>query len=400
MAHVRLIASLVAGLWVQAAACAQTSVTLRSSARVAAGAPITIGDVASVQGVDAERLAGLPIAPSAQALADRAADAWITIDIDTVRTAIEQGPDPINWGQLTLSGSRCAVRVGSAARAVPAPAGSTDRAEPRVFAANDESIRSLIVQRLADLYGVSVDHLRLTFSSGRDDSLFLDSVIDPADRVQVDPGASGASGRVPIRVSIYRGQKLVRAHDLSVQAQLQRRVAVATRSIERDEPLEPAAFTVEERWISPSAAQGLNAEGATGTIVRRRIAAGAVITPADVQAPVVVRRGDEVWVHVLSHGIVIKAKARSLGQARDGGMVKLQVDGSKKTFDARMSGRGIAVMTLDGPIEPQESESVQSDSAIDAGVDAPGLLAINATPSPARSPSSHAKIAARQESPR
>lgn len=397
MAYARLIASLVAGLWAQGLACAQTSITLRGSARVAAGAPITIGDVARVQGDEAERIAGLLVASSAQALSDQAADAWITIDVDAVRTALEQAADPVNWGQLTLSGSRCAVRVGQRVRAVSEPA--PQRAEPRVFAADDQSIRSLIVQRLADLYGVPVDDLRLTFSDARGESATLDAVIDGADRVQVDPGASGASGRVPIRISIYRGQKLVRSHDLSVQAQVQRRVTIATRGIERDEPLDASAFTIEERWISPSAAQGLDAAGAVGTIVRRRIALGAMITPADVQAPIVVRRGDEVWVHVLSRGMVIKAKARALGQARDGEMVKLQVDGSKKAFDARMSGRGIAVMTMDGPVEPDEGVAAQAAFSSDFETGAASLALADPVP-PIRSAPRVTKSALRKESHR
>ncbi len=73
---------------------------------------------------------------------------------------------------------------------------------------------------------------------------------------------------------------------------------------------------------------------------------GKPFTSADVQSPTIVSRGETVWVDVATGSLLVKAKAKSLGTARDGQLVQLQIEGSKKPITARMAGRGRAVMEL------------------------------------------------------
>ncbi len=81
---------------------------------------------------------------------------------------------------------------------------------------------------------------------------------------------------------------------------------------------------------------------------RRNIAAGSVVRVDSLEPPIACERGDLVKVHCVSGGIVVKAWARAQGQARDGEMVELLMTGSKKSFQARMTGLGVAVMNLAG----------------------------------------------------
>jgi flagella basal body P-ring formation protein FlgA len=69
----------------------------------------------------------------------------------------------------------------------------------------------------------------------------------------------------------------------------------------------------------------------------------------------VVRRGELVTVHCVSGGIVVKAKARARAEARQDEVIELQMDGSKKTFRARIVGPGRAVVNLDQQFDAQAS---------------------------------------------
>ena len=87
---------------------------------------------------------------------------------------------------------------------------------------------------------------------------------------------------------------------------------------------------------------------AIGQIAARMINAGATLVAADVTTPVVCKRGEIVWVHVLSGLVTMRAKCRAQGQAKDGELVQLKMDGSDQVFTARMSGPGRAVLIADG----------------------------------------------------
>ncbi|VAX36374.1 hypothetical protein MNBD_PLANCTO03-1779, partial [hydrothermal vent metagenome] len=78
-----------------------------------------------------------------------------------------------------------------------------------------------------------------------------------------------------------------------------------------------------------------------------KIPAGTMIRAEALEPPVAAERGDLVKVHCISGGIVVKAWARAQARAFEGEFVELRMTGSDKTFQARMTGRGAAVMSLD-----------------------------------------------------
>lgn len=96
-------------------------------------------------------------------------------------------------------------------------------------------------------------------------------------------------------------------------------------------------------------------------VLRRRIDQGKPIFLADIaqahtssgrssaanlRAPMIIKRGDDVTLCCLAGAVELKSKAKALSSARDGEVVQLQVEGSKKTISARVSGPGYAVMSL------------------------------------------------------
>ena len=95
-------------------------------------------------------------------------------------------------------------------------------------------------------------------------------------------------------------------------------------------------------------------EEATGSVVRRRLAAGTMLRVNELESPVLIERGDLITIHCISGGIVVKTKARARTAGRDGEMIELMMDGSRKSFRARVVGPGRAVMNLDAVDQTEE----------------------------------------------
>ncbi len=341
---IKLIAAVAALLAIQALALGQTSVTLRPAASVDLREAVRLGDIAVVSGADAERVkAAVVVAKPAKNPPER-----LTVDMGQVQQALEAAK--INLGRVTLSGVQCSVRSGGA-ELQPARSGEDARERPAadmVDVRGSATVRKLIALRLAGLYAVATDDLRLKFVGvSSEDSTLLDSSAEPPRRVEVQPGASGSAGRVGVRVDIYQGDRLTLSRTISVEALVRREGCIASGPIERDQVVTGVDVVSESRWMSPSAEPPITVEQALGLSAKRRIEAGRGLVADDVRPPMAVGRGDEVTVHTLSGGVVLKSRARALAAARDGEMVELRRDGSKKSFFARMSGRGVAVVNLD-----------------------------------------------------
>src|SRR5947207_887380 len=73
------------------------TVALRSFARVAPGAAVTVGDVAELSGAEAEGLRGLVVQEGGQA------GATVMVDLARVREVLK-GQAKLNMGRLTVSG--------------------------------------------------------------------------------------------------------------------------------------------------------------------------------------------------------------------------------------------------------------------------------------------------------
>lgn len=343
------LAILLALAFSAAAASGQTSIALRPFATIEPGRAVRLNEVATVAGPDADRLGEavvleLPAGTSGSG-------ARQTIDLATVRAVLDRAK--VNWGRVALSGSRCTLNR-SAEEAAPEPPAATHRATVAFEQADTippGTFKAVIASRLADLYSVAPDSLRLAFRSADDDRVFLAGAVPAGQRVEVAPGASSASGRLSVRVDVYKASSLVWSRTITVDALVRRVAALTSSPVDRGTALDAGAFTTEERWLSPSADVPLRQEDLVGQTVRKRLEPGKPISRDDVRPPVVVSRGDVVWVHVLSGTVSMKAKARALDSAVDGDDVPLQLDGSKKVFKARMSGRGTAVLECTGGAE-------------------------------------------------
>jgi flagella basal body P-ring formation protein FlgA len=321
-----------------ALAQAQTAIELRTSASVKAGASVTLADIADVRGDDAESLLATVIVAAPD-------QRFVEIPVADVRAALEKAG--VKWGRTVLRGSVCTLGVkGLEARAGAVRDQSTGRPAPTtVKLGGPETIRTQVARALARMYSVEAGDVRILFEE-RDEELLRTPTAGK--RVDIQPTSSPATAQVGLRIYVFNADRLVTQRTISADVLVRRTVVTASASIARQQAIGPDDYSVGEQWLSPSATVPCTPDEVDGRVARARINPGQVITRSSVEAPVVVNKGDIVEVHCLAGGVHIKAtRARALEQGRDGEIVPFRLEGSKKTFSARMSGRGNAVLVVE-----------------------------------------------------
>ena len=375
-----------------------TVIVMRASVSVPGDAPVLLRDVAQLTGPAAAQLGTLVVLHASEAPSGTAGA--IVIRRDKVRSLLEAAG--ANLGTTLVRGRTTSVLIEAASddapeetlqpaptpattpAPTPAPAAAlTPDAPTTSMLANSELIspaptaveatstppsssttnapaqpssdpltlpgtmRALISQQIARELSLPEQEVQVRFeASSTRDAPWLDRPT-PADwRARITISGFGVNGRTPVRVEAFAGDRV--ALDASVQAvtRVRTRVPVAAVALSRDAPIDAASVRLDERWQPAGQAEPTRLDQLIGTTARRRIEPGRPITAGDVTTPIVIRRGEEVWVECISGPLVVRAKARATENARDGELVRLSIDNSKRTLTARMNGRGRAVMTL------------------------------------------------------
>lgn len=346
----RLLFTAVAALLALAApaqlAHGQTTISLRTAAQLPdPSQPLTLADVADISGDDAAKWAALVLAP-------RAAD-QPSITISTVRAALNTAG--ANFGRITLRGSVCGIALPQpASHPVPAAPAKPARQGPLyavIDVSGQQTAAKAIARRLAAHYGVAPEDLQLAFDPA--DLVALGVNVPDRHVIEVKPAASPTSSRIPIRATIYSGDRVVAEHRATADVLLKRDVFIANRDIDRRETITDSDIRPERRWLAPGAARSSSPprESIVNATARARIKEGDLIASSDVEAPLVIRRGDVVYVHCLSGSIAVQARARALAAGREGELIAFRMEGADESFTARIAGPGRAVMVagIDSP---------------------------------------------------
>lgn len=318
---------------VPAAAWGQSSIELRSSARMTPGTPVTLAQIATLKGGDAIALAGIVIVPAGQGPSSKSASP-ITLTVDHVRSAID-GEQRVNWGRVTLRGSRCVVLPAESQAAAPPPA----RAEPeRSTSVEPGTVRAAAIRRLEQLTATPADRLRATFDAK--DATLLD--MSTAGRT-IEINATATSDRLPLAIRVYERDRTVAEATIRVNVEVEREVVRTSRALRRGETIDADDVTQEAAW-TPLTTRPAEAGRVVGSVTKDRIDEGHVLTDDDLAAALAVQRGELVSVRVVSGSVVVQTKARAMASARDGEFVRLRALDSPREFTARMDGRGRAVI--------------------------------------------------------
>ncbi|MBI1191378.1 MAG: flagellar basal body P-ring formation protein FlgA [Tepidisphaera sp.] len=304
-------------------------VSLKARVTVDASRPLTLGDVAEISGVEASKAAGVIVTP------DKIYDG-LRLDMPAIRRALELDKK-INLGRVRLTGAACVVHIG-AGQPAAGTAVSQSQVPEVVAPPGAETVRDRIGAHLANLFGIDSDDLRLTFDDS--DAGILNR---PTGGLTVGIQPQGSGDRLPLTVRMYDGERLVVSGSLRVGVEIRRRVLVASRSIARGEVVSEATATTDSQWLGASAAPA-DPEESMGQVVRAPVRAGEVINARDVEAPVVIRKGDLVAVDCICGGVVVRASLRAIEDGREGDVIQLRQLTGKTIIRARVTRAGEAVI--------------------------------------------------------
>lgn len=334
-----------------APAAGQSSIELRAAARVAEGAAVTLADVARLDGAEAAALGTVVLVDPK----DRSAAG--SVSLADVRRVLE-GRSGVNWGRIALRGSTCSILPVEAAP-VMTPAASRPAPAAKTPVAAD-SVRAAALARIAQLLRASPEDVKVEFDTGDDGILDLSAA---GRTLEVRP--AGSSDRMPLAITLFEGDRVVASKTIRVKLQVRRDVVVAIGDKRRGETIEPGDVTVESRWLTEtSLPPGL--EQVIGTAAQGRLQAGQVVLAEHVAPAVAANKGEVVAVRCVSGTLVVSTRGRALSSAKDGEVVQLQALDSKRTFFARMNGRGRAILTA-GPAPEPAGRRELSDSLPVAG---------------------------------
>jgi flagella basal body P-ring formation protein FlgA len=329
-AMARSCTAIICMFWA-AAAAAQSIIELRPAARIATDAPVVLSDVALLHGSDAIALGGVVIREQPRG--------GETITVDELRRIIE-ARQRVNWARISLRGSTCVLSAGMAPRAslAAAPIQTVAAAPPDPAG----TVRGIVAGRIAGLAQVAPLDLRLAFASEDDAILNM-----PAAGRTIEVTPTGLSDRLPLSVRIFEGERIVMHRTIRVGVEVRREVVIAATGRRRGETIAEEDVTIGVQWLGLAARPG-RPDQVVGSSPKMRVTPGQVIMSEDVSPPVVVNKGEQVTVYCVRGTVMLTLRARAMGAGRDGELVQLQTLDGQRTFQARMDGRGRAVINTGG----------------------------------------------------
>lgn len=318
-------------------------VTMRSTARVVEGSPVTLGDIAGVEGEGAERLRAVVVIDRADGK-----EGWVEVEGERVRSLLRaQG---VREGLLEVSGGSCAVLAMRAAPSLEHPGALTPVVAREAEGDHRGTIRERVEVAIAGALGVAGGDLRLRFD-GRDGEVLREMVGDRA----LVARATGLGDRVPVSLTVYDGDRVVESRTIRVGVEVRREVLVAARDLSRGEALEGQSVLIERRWLAPTV-RPAGVRGDPDRVCTRSVRAGRVIEEHEVTMPIVVRRGDLVSIHCVSGSLVVEMqRMRARGDARVGETIEFEA-GDRSRVLARVDAPGRAVIMAGHGAGPEQGE--------------------------------------------
>ncbi len=131
-----------------------------------------------------------------------------------------------------------------------------------------------------------------------------------------------------------------------VKLRRSQQVLVLARGVAAGEALAPEALVVETRDASRIAGAALaDPAQAVGRVARRVLPAGTVLSAADLTAPRLVRRGDQVALVSRRGGVEVRVAGRALGDAGENERVAVENLSSRRVLQGRVGPGGDVLVT-------------------------------------------------------
>jgi flagella basal body P-ring formation protein FlgA len=165
----------------------------------------------------------------------------------------------------------------------------------------------------------------------------------------------------PLETSLAPGAKLLGKTTVAVQCSgpkpwkifvpaslvLYEKVLATSRTIVRGQSLGAGDLTmVNQRVNSASRSYFSNVEQAVGFVAKRSIAAGKVLTAQMLQAPRLVRRGQEVILLATTPLLEVRMKGQALSDGAKGDVIQVRNVTSKRVVEGVVSGAGVVKVSM------------------------------------------------------
>jgi flagella basal body P-ring formation protein FlgA len=219
-----------------------------------------------------------------------------------------------------------------------------ERQRPSVsYDASRDELRRIIVEHLTRQAG-QVGPWQVELSVMNRYLEMLPSATSPP---QCEGGQPPWTGRQRFVISFPTAREKVN-FSLSAEVTRPQSVVVAARPIERGAVVTAAHVELQERDSLPSAAgrrvPAGSVESLLGKEAARTIQAGQVLFDDDVQAPLLVKRGEDMTVYARSGGIQVRTIARARQDGARGELVQVESLDTRERYDAVVVGLREAVV--------------------------------------------------------
>lgn len=335
------LATIIALLWlcmIPVRVHAQDSLQLRPVARLKAGQPVLLGDLATVGGPRAEQLRSIAV----DGIPLPAAGKPEVVNMTVLRPAIEAAmlKRGIDAGAMTLGGGACRLVL---AEDRPASVDRSTLAETPTSAASGATVRTMVLDKVAELAGVEPADVRVAFDP-RDHALLE----TPTNGRTVAIHPTGTGERVGLSVRVYEQNALAVQGDVRVGVLVRRLCAVVSTNIDRNATLTASDYAIRQEWLALTRTPA-DIGAIDGCVAKGRLAAGDVIEARHLQDPLVAKAGDQIMVDCISGGILLRTPAIATTAGRQGDIIVAESVEWRRGILVKLGkpGQGVAV----GPAE-------------------------------------------------
>ncbi|MBO6738234.1 MAG: flagellar basal body P-ring formation protein FlgA [Phycisphaerales bacterium] len=308
-----------------------TRVDLRATVRLPAdqSAPL-LGDLARIEGAQRSDLASLRI----ELPEPLATGSWSQIEMTTIREQIKQAPG-INFGAVIVSGcdvrlTRLAQRDTAASRPLPE--------HPTQLKKAQHTLRQQVERWTRARLDIDADQSRFRFSDR--DQEALNTTVEG--RV-VEIREIGRSERMVLGVVVYEQERVVLDRTLQFELHVERAVRVATTQIKRSSMISNENSKIEHRWLGITEPIA-EPDRSIGMITTGTIDPGSMIYASNLEAPILVERGQVVNARSIAGSVSVSLLVRAKESGRLGDIIKLESRDRSQQFQARVAGPGRVVI--------------------------------------------------------
>jgi len=328
-------------------------VTLRSSARLPAGATeVTLADIADITGEYGNSLGGVVVLQLA------GPPRVIELSVQDVRQKLDEAG--AHWGKVNLQGGRVVIRprtpmAGNAPLAMHPVALRGEVQEHRIrndehayhlvsAFADENSVRGAIGRYIASGLVTQVSAIKLAFDA-RDEALL--ATTSTQFRIEVEAVSSLRSDRIQMVVRLWDGMRIAQNATLTVLPIVRTDAVVAARNMDEGAKVMASDLSIEDMWVSPSRSGWYtNPADVVDHVLDRAVQAGERLATKHLRKHIIMRRGDRAMVRCLVGGIVLSLEVECRQEGAEGEMVEFRKLGERETFFATITAPGEAVMDL------------------------------------------------------